>query len=225
MLKNKEAVIFDLDGTLVDSMWIWKDIDIEFLARYGHTCPDHLERTIEGMSFSETAVYFQEHFQLPLTVSEIKECWTQMSLHQYKYHVPLKKGVAKFLVYLKNRGLKTGIATSNGIEIVDAVIDSLNIRQYFQEIVTACEVPSGKPSPDIYLEAARRLNVDSAHCMVFEDIPAGIMAGKRAGMTVYAVEDHFSEHLKDEKQALADYYITDYLQLLNILENGAQYEI
>ena len=68
MLKNIKAVIFDLDGTLVDSMWMWHSIDVEFLQTYGHTCPDDLHRMIEGMSFTQTAVYFQERFQLPLSI-------------------------------------------------------------------------------------------------------------------------------------------------------------
>mgnify|MGYP001116681816 CR=1 FL=1 len=83
ILDGKKAIIFDLDGTLVDSMWMWKRIDIEFLARYGHECPPGLQRVIEGMSFSETAVYFKERFQLPLTLEEIKEAWTEMSIDKY----------------------------------------------------------------------------------------------------------------------------------------------
>ena len=71
MLDGKQAVIFDLDGTLVDSMWMWKDIDIEFLARYGYECPEDLQKAIEGMSFSETAVYFKERFALPI---ELDRC-------------------------------------------------------------------------------------------------------------------------------------------------------
>ena len=76
-----------------------------------------------------------------------------------------------------------------------------------------CEVAAGKPAPDIYLETARRLQVNPEECVVFEDIPAGILAGKRAGMTVFAVEDEFSKELRAEKESLADYFIEDFLQL------------
>lgn len=214
ILKHKKAALFDLDGTLVDSMWMWKEIDIEFLAKFGYTCPDHLQKTIEGMGFTETAVYFKDYFQLPLSIDEIKQCWIAMAIDQYRYHVPLKTGVSKFLSYLKEHQIKMAIATSNGIEMVEAVLESLNIKAYFDTIVTACDVAAGKPAPDIYLEAARRLEVRPADCLVFEDVPAGILAGKRAMMQVCAVEDHFSADMKDEKQQLADYYIEDYLKLL-----------
>lgn len=215
MLDQIKAAIFDLDGTLVDSMWMWKAIDIEFLKQHGLDCPPDLQKAIEGMGFSETALYFKNRFHLPESIDEIKRVWTAMVLDQYRHEVPLKKGALEFMQVLRTHGIKMGIATSNGREIVDTVIEALNIGQYFDVIVTACEVKAGKPSPDIYLEAALRLGMKPKHCMVFEDIPAGILAGKRAGMRVYAVDDVYSRHMKEEKCRLADYYIDDYYDLLN----------
>lgn len=214
LLKGKKAALFDLDGTLVDSMWMWKQIDIEFLGRFGLECPDDLQKSIEGMSFSETAVYFKERFNLPLTLDEIKACWTQMSIDKYRCEVPYKPGAFEFLKFCKEHGIRTGIATSNGRDMVDAVMESLQMGEYMDVVTTACEVKAGKPEPDIYLEAARRLSVEPSDCIVFEDVPAGIVAGKRAGMTVIAVEDAFSKHMKDEKTALADGFINDYYELL-----------
>ena len=213
LMNGKKAVLFDLDGTLVDSMWMWKQIDIEFLARFGYECPEDLQKSIEGMGFSETAVYFKERFHLPWSFDEIKACWTQMSIDKYRYEVPMKAGALEFLKYCKAQNIPTAIATSNGREMVDAVISSQQFGEYIQEIVTACEVKAGKPEPDIYLEAAKRLNVRPEDCIVFEDVPAGILAGKRAGMTVIAVEDDFSKLMKDEKCALADGFINDYFDL------------
>lgn len=215
MLDKIKAIIFDLDGTLVDSMWMWKTIDIEFLNRYGYDCPDDLQKSIEGMSFSETARYFKERFSLPLSLDEIKAIWTEMSLEKYRSEVPLKTGVKEFLQHVKRRGLSCGIATSNGREMVDAVIESLRIGPYFEVVTTACEVAAGKPEPDIYLKVADTLRVKPGECLVFEDVPAGILAGKRAGMTVCAVEDDFSVNMREEKRSLADYYIQDYFDILN----------
>lgn len=213
-LENKKAMLFDLDGTLVDSMWMWEAIDIEFLGAYGYECPDDIQRAIEGMSFSETAVYFKERFDLPLSLDEIKAVWTRMSIDKYRHEVPLKPGVLEILKYCKENGIRTGIGTSNGSEIVDAVLTSLKVKEYFDAVVTACEVAHGKPEPDIYLEVAKRLGVQPENCLVFEDIPAGIMAGKAAGMPVIAMEDDFSADLMDEKRALADAVISDYRELL-----------
>lgn len=217
LLKGKKAALFDLDGTLVDSMWMWKEIDIEFLSRFGYDCPDYLQKDIEGMSFSETAVYFKENFQIPMTLDEIKACWIDMSIDKYRFEVPFKKGALEFLKYCKDNGIRTGIATSNGRDMVDAVVESLKFGEYLDVITTACEVKAGKPEPDIYLEVARRLEVTPADCIVFEDIPAGILAGKRAGMTVIAVEDNFSKNMKDEKKRLSDGFINDYFELLQFL--------
>lgn len=214
ILEGKKAFIFDLDGTLVDSMWMWKSIDIEFLGRYGHECPPELARVIEGMSFSETAVYFKERFGLPLSTDEIKAIWTKMSIDKYRYEVPLKKGAAQILAYAGEHKISCGIATSNGREMVDAVLNSLELTPCFQVVTTACEVKAGKPEPDIYLKVARDLNVVPEECLVFEDVPAGILAGKRAGMTVCAVDDEFSRHMDEEKRSLADYFIQDYFELL-----------
>lgn len=215
MLNKKKAVIFDLDGTLVDSMWMWKSIDVDFLKRYGYECPKDLQKAVEGMSFSETASYFKERFSLPLTTEEIKKIWTEMSLEKYRSQVPLKRGAEAFLQHIKALGLQCGIATSNGREMVDGVIETLRIGSYFQVVTTACEVAAGKPEPDIYLKVADTLGVAPEDCLVFEDVPAGIMAGKRAGMTVCAVEDEFSADMREEKHSLADYYIRDYYDILN----------
>ena len=117
-----KAVIFDLDGTLVDSMWMWEDIDIEYLGRYGLSCPEDLQKAIEGMSFTETAVYFKERFGLPDSIEEIKEAWIAMSLEKYEKEVPLKPGAREFLEELAARGIPAGIATSNGREMVSAVL-------------------------------------------------------------------------------------------------------
>lgn len=210
ILDQKKAVIFDLDGTLVDSMWMWHAIDIEYLGRYGYHCPPMLQREIEGMSFSETAVYFKETFHIPESLDEIKACWIEMSIEKYRKEVPLKKGALRFLQYLKERGVLMGIATSNGREMVDAVLHSLDIASYFQVITTGCEVAAGKPAPDIYLKVAEKLKTAPEDCMVFEDVPAGMTAGHAAGMTVCGVEDNHSAWMRTEKLKLSDFYIEDY---------------
>lgn len=214
MWKDKKAVIFDLDGTIVDSMWMWKSIDNEYLGRFGIETPDDLQKNISGMSFSETAVYFKETFGIPDTLDEIKQAWNEMAMYKYTHEVSLKTGILEFLKTLKKHGIRTGIATSNSVELVKAVLFSLDVAEYFDEVHTACEVEKGKPSPDIYLLVADCLAVKPADCLVFEDVTEGILAGKNAGMEVCAVEDEFSAPAREEKKRLADYYITDYWEIL-----------
>ena len=213
MLQNKKAVIFDLDGTLVDSMWMWKAIDIEYLGKFGISLPPTLQKDIEGMSFSETAVYFKETFQIPDSLDEIKADWNRMAYEKYTKEVSLKNGAKEFLEYCKKNNIKLGIATSNSRELVDATLEALGIKEYFDCVMTACEVAKGKPAPDIYLAVAEKVEVNPEQCLVFEDIEMGILAGKNAGMEVCAVEDEFSMDQMELKKKLADYYIRDYWEI------------
>lgn len=212
-LAGKKAFLFDLDGTLVDSMWMWGAIDVEYLGRFGLECPPDLQKAIEGMSFSETAAYFKKRFSLDASLEEIKADWVSMSIEKYRSQVPPKPGTEAFLSWAAKQNIKMAVCTSNGREMVDAVLSSLNLARYFDCIITGCEVAAGKPSPDIYLEAARRMKVSPEECAVFEDVPAGILAGKRAGMEVFAVEDEYSLGMEEEKRALSDFYIRDYREL------------
>lgn len=213
-LSEIKGVIFDLDGTLVDSMWMWKTIDIEYLGKRGLDCPEDLQKKIEGMSFSETAVYFKERFHLPDSLDEIKAEWTRMSLDKYEHQVPLKPGAGRFLQFLKDHNIPMGIATSNGQAMVDGVLDALKIRPFFDSVATACEVKAGKPAPDIYLYVAGKLGVKPEDCLAFEDVPAGIQAGKAAGMRVIAMADEFSRAMEEEKRRLADFWADDFDQVI-----------
>ncbi|WP_120168505.1 HAD family hydrolase [Thermohalobacter berrensis] len=207
MFNKLEAVIFDLDGTIVDSMWIWEQIDIEFLEKRGIELPDDLQKAVEGMSFTETAIYFKNRFKLKETVEEIKEEWHKMAYDFYKNRVPLKDGAKEFIQYLKSQNIRLGIGTSNSKELATEVLRSHNILHYFNTIRTSCEVKKGKPHPDVFLKVADDLKVVPKNCLVFEDTYAGVLAAKRAGMKVFAVADKLSFPYKDEICSLADKYI------------------
>ena len=215
MLTNIKAVCFDLDGTLIDSMHIWKDIDIAFLGRFGYDLPENLQSEIEGMAFKDTAIYFKTHFDIPLSLQEIMDTWNEMAFYKYTHEIGFKPGAFEFLKYLKAKNIPTAICTSNSKELALAVAESLSITPYVKEIITSCEVGQGKPAPDVYLEAAKRIGVAPQNCLVFEDVVAGITAGKRAGMKVCAMEDDFSKATREQKKALADYYLDNYFPLLD----------
>lgn len=210
MLENVKAVIFDLDGTIVDSMWMWEAIDVEYLGRFGIPLPPDLQKKISGMSFSETAVYFKENFGITDSLEKIKSDWNDMAMEKYCTEVGLKPGALRFLQKLRTLGIPTGIATSNSKELAMAVIEAQGLSGYLDEIHMSCEVPHGKPEPDIYLLVAKCLGVEPKNCLVFEDISEGILAAKAAGMKVCAIEDDFSADYREEKRQLADYYIESY---------------
>ena len=210
MLDNIDAVIFDLDGSLVDSMWMWEEIDVEYLGKFGISLPENLQSEIEGMSFSETAHFFKEHFRLPDSIEKIKSDWNRMAWDKYSREVPLKKGVDRFLFQCRQKEVKLGIATSNSRELVENIASVHGLSRFFSCIMTGCDVAKGKPAPDIYLAVARELGVHPSRCLVFEDIIPGIQAGKAAGMKVCAVEDLYSAGQREQKKALADYYIEDF---------------
>lgn len=216
MLEKMEAVIFDLDGTLVDSMWVWTAIDKEYIEKYHLTEPEDFHAQMEGMSYTETAEYFLRAFpELPLSLEEIKQEWYEMAVEKYMHEVPIKAGAEAFLRLARERNLRIGIATSNDRKIVEKFLEARCLTELFDTISTGCEVKKGKPAPDVYLKAAENLATPPEKCLVFEDVPMGILAGKNAGMTVCAVDDWFSHPQDAKKRELADYYIHNYNEIIN----------
>lgn len=213
MFSNIKAVLFDMDGTLIDSLWMWRSIDKEFLGSRNIPMPDKLQKNIDGMSFSETACYFKEAFNLAEPVEEIKTIWNNMAMDKYRYEVPLKEGAREFLEALKAKGYKMGIATSNSRELAMCCLEALGIDKYFDSVVTACDVGAGKPAPDIYLKSAKNCGVEPCECIVFEDILQGIEAGHNAGMKVCTVYDDYSADDDVLKREKADYYINNYNEI------------
>lgn len=210
---NFEAVLLDMDGTLIDSMWLWNKVDEVFLAGYGLAVPPTLKPDIEGMSYYETAVYFKETFKLKESIDEIICIWDNMAHDIYRNDVPIKIGVERFINFLKGNGIKTAICTSNSRFLTEAVMEKYPVLKNIDVIVTSDEVKEGKPSPKVYLTAAESLEVRPEKCLVFEDVPNGIMAGINAGMTTCTLDDDFSAKHLETKIKLADYYIHDYEDL------------
>lgn len=214
MYKDIKAVIFDVDGTLIDSMWIWKQVDIEFLGKRGIPLPEKLQIEIEGMSYSETAIYFKSMFNLPESPEEIKEEWRLMAEDYYKRHIELKSGAKDFLRLLYEKGLKLGIATSNSRELVDYMLENHGIGKYFSNIRTSCEVDKGKPHPDVYLKVSEDMGIEPCCCLVFEDTFSGVMAAKSAGMKVFAMADDMSLESKDKLIEMAEGYIHSFNEVM-----------
>lgn len=214
MLTNVKAVIFDLDGTLIDSIWVWEKINVEFLKKRNLSCPKDIGEDLGHLSFEECAIYFKEKFKICESTEEICNEWNAMAFNEYANNVKLKPGVKRFLDLLKSLGIKIGLATSNCQLLLETTLKSNKILHYFDSITTTDEVSRGKCFPDVYLLASERLGVPPENCLVFEDILPAILGAKSAGMKVIGVHDDSSTHQSEKIASLADRYIYSYSDLI-----------
>ena len=214
MLTNIKGAIFDLDGTLVDSMSVWKNIDIEYLGEKGHAIPDNFSGSISHMSFSQIAHYFKERFNIEDSIEEILEDWHNRAFDHYSTRVKLKPGVKEFLSKLKENNIKIGLATSNSMPLLEVCLKNNGIYDYFDTITVTDEVTRGKDYPDVYLLAAKKLELDPKDCIVFEDILPAVKGAKSAEMKVIAVHDKDCSTSKEKFLEYADLYIDSFLDLL-----------
>ena len=213
MLDGIEAVIFDLDGSLCDSMWIWGQIDIDFLGGRGISVPKDLQKAIEGISALETAVYFKNRFGFEDSPEEILSIWVDMAYEKYRTSVKLKAGAKEFIYYLKDNGYKLAICSSNAHDLVETALRANDVLECFDAIISDKHVTYGKPNPECYLKAAEALGILPERCIAFEDIVKGIEAAHNAGMKACGVEDAYSEYQREEKIKMAEYYINDFTDL------------
>lgn len=211
MFKNIDAAIFDMDGTIVDSMWVWNKIDTEYLAKHNLDVPPSLNNDISHLSFNEVAIYFKNSFNLPYTLEEIKEHWNHMAYEAYCNEVKLKPGVKEFFNLLKENNIKIALATSNNTLLLEACLKANGIYEYFDTITLTNEVNRGKDFPDVYLLTANKLGVSPDKCIVFEDLLPAIQGAKKAGMKVIGVYDEHSLEQHNDMKALADDFILDYV--------------
>ena len=209
-----KAVLFDMDGTLVDSMWMWRKIDEELFESQGMKMPDNFQKLIEHMSFTETIAFLKDEFHMKPSHEELAQKLQDLAQAKYEKEIKPKEGAVEFVKELKKRGIKTAICSSTRKHLIIKCTQANGIFDYIDVIISSCEVPKGKPAPDIYLEASKRLQVPIENCIVFEDLPAGITAGKSAGIKVCAVADKYSQDKEKEIKEMSDYYIESYNQIL-----------
>ena len=221
ILNNIKAAIFDLDGTLIDSLGIWHKIDIEYLKSKNLSVTEDLHKDIGHLSFYQTAEYFKKRFNIQDSVETIMNTWNDMAFKFYSTSTPLKNGAKEFLEYLKYKGIKIGLATSNSKHLLEAALKQNEIYNLFDSITTTSEVDNGKDKPDVYLLSAKKLNVSPKNCIVFEDLLIAIKSAKSIGMKTIAIEDIESIDDKNELISISDKYILDYIELLKELSINA----
>ena len=205
-----KAFIFDLDGTLLDSMGVWLDIDIAFLRKRGIAVPDDYADSISAMSFPEAAAYTIKRFGLPDSAGDLMREWNDMATYAYGHTVRMKPHAKEYLAALRGRGAKLAIATSSIPELYMPALRNHGIHDWFDAICDADEAGHGKSRPDIFLLAARKLGVRPRDCVVFEDILVAAKSAKGAGMTVYGVYDKASQADWEQIKNTADGAIFDF---------------
>lgn len=213
-LKNIEGAVFDLDGTLLDSSWVWEKVDEKFLGDRGFQVPDDYVDEISPLGAERAAVYTIERFGLNEDKDDIVREWIEMAKKEYATEVVCKPYAKEFLEEIHKLNIKMAVATSSDRELFMKTLEREGILKYFQKIVTVDEVERGKGYPDIYEEAARRIKVNLHKCLVFEDILAGVTGASLGEFNVVAVFDEKSKHNWEKIKSISKYSINDYKELL-----------
>ena len=205
-----KAYIFDLDGTLLDSMGVWADVDIAFLKKRGIDVPEDYADKITSMGFKEVAEYTIERFNLPDSVDNLLEEWVNLAKDAYSKSVLMKPNSKEYIKKLRDIGVKLAVATSNMPGLYEIALRKHGIYDWFDIICNSGDIGCGKSQPDIFLYIADKLNILPKDCIVFEDILVAIKSAKSIGMTVYGVFDKTSESDWEEIKNTADGVIYDF---------------
>lgn len=205
--------IFDLDGTLLDSMAIWENIDVLFLKRYGINPTTDLRNRIKIMSIRESAELFRETFKLAPKVEAIMSEIAELCRVEYSYHIQLKPYVLPFLVKLSQLGTRMCIATTSSRFNAQAALERLGILKYFDFILGSEDVSAGKEEPDIFLECCAWFGVLPDEVTVFEDALFAVRTAKKAGFRVVGVYDESTRKDSDEIRRTCDRYIHHFGEL------------
>lgn len=193
-----KAAIFDMDGTLTDSMYIWDTAGETYLRNCGKEPTPDLRERLRPLSLIQAAELFQREFGITASVEEILKGFDDVVEYEYRHNVTLKPGALNLLELLKGQGIPISIATSSPRRIVLMVLERLGILHYFSHIVTCGDVGCGKDHPAVYDQAAELMGADPTHTAVFEDALHAVRTASKAGYFVIGIYDK-SEGINEDK--------------------------
>ncbi len=206
------GAIFDLDGTLLDSMAIWDNFGADYLRAKGIVPPGDLNQTLKPMSLPQAVDYFKAAFRLTDTPEEMMRQFGEQIEKKYRYEVKLKPHVAEFLENLKSRNVRMCVATATAHKQAEAALKKLGIFPYFSFILSCTEANCGKSQPEFFEQALKRLGTEKNQTVVFEDALHAVITAKSAGFRVVGVEDFSAGDDAEQIQSIADFYIKNFSQ-------------
>lgn len=209
-----KAAIFDLDGTLLDSMPVWQNVGSDYLLAQGITPPKGLQEKLKTMSFRISAEYFINEFPLNTTVEDLMGYWMNAVAHHYHTSIELKPYVVDYLQQLRALNTPMCVATATDKRLAEAALARLGILSYFEFVITVDEVGKGKEFPDIFIEAARRLHCLPQDCVVFEDSLHALRTLRETEFIGWGVHDASAEAELDLVQELSDRFIWSFAELI-----------
>lgn len=208
-----EAVIFDFDGTLADSMGVWEQIDIEFFGKYNLPLTRENTEVITTLGFEGGSKFVREVLGLNRTEQEIVDEWNDMAVPHYAHDVSFKPGAREFLEWLGGRGIPMGICTSNQRRLVNATLENNDAMHFFSHMTCTNEVGLPKRDPEAFLHASRAMGVDPATTLVLEDTAPCAAAAREAGFTVIGVLDGHVQQDVEGLRAACDIFIESFDEL------------
>ena len=214
-INQKKAVIFDFDGTIANSRYVWQKVDVDFFAKRGMEIPRDYVEAISVMSFYNGAVYTKEKYNIKESVEEIMNEWNSQALREYKENVVLKPFVKEYLRELKDRGYKIGLATAALHDYYIPVLEREGVLDCFDVFTDTRDDARDKNFPDIYLLCAEKLGSNSANSIVFEDVLKGVKSSVSAGFNTTAVYDNQPENQWEIIKNTANRHIMDFSELLH----------
>ena len=209
------GAIFDVDGTLLDSMFIWDTIGETYLRSIGYEPREKLNEVFKNMSLFQAARYYRTEYGVTLSIDEIMNGVNAMLERYYRFEVLLRPGVAELLAQLQASGVKLCIATATDRYLVEAALERCGVLSCFGAIFTCNEVGHGKDEPDIFEGALRFLGTEKAETVVFDDALYAVRTATEAGFPVAAVYDSH-ERSQAEVRARSDLYLEDLTQLVEL---------
>ena len=213
-MKQFKYKIFDLDGTLLDSMGAWRDLGKDYLLQKGINPPDNLNEIIAAMSMLESAAYFQEAFKIELSAEEIIKEVKMLIEYKYRHEFKLKPYVKEYLEKLENENTVMCIATATPLKLAKAALERNDIIKYFSFIISCDEVGVGKNNPDIFILAANKLNAKPSEIAVYEDADFALITAKEEGFYTIGVYDDYFKNERKDIELISDIYIESFKELL-----------